>query len=294
MNNISLCIIKEFPSVKEGIFYLTKCSRQKLKKFNLSRKYLEKKCSKGMELNLPIDLVNQNMINPQYVGEEVPVSEDEKFLIISKPAQIHSHPLSYSESHNVLSFLRGSKWKDYLSINFENYDRGLIYRLDFETSGLILFAKTNEIYNSLRNTFSSSTKKKLYYALVEGNCSDHKDLVHFLSPSGKNGHKVLAHLTAERESKKACISIKQLRYDSAKQISLVQVDLKEGHRHQIRVQLAKIGNPIIGDPLYSLRKARRMYLHCHQYEIQIDKELYLYTDKKSDEFLKFFDFDGEL
>lgn len=271
---ITFCFIEEFPSLKEGIFRLTGVSKSKLKQFGINKNYLDKKILKKDLVSLPLNLLNQGQINPIYTGSEIKILfENEDILVLSKPENIHIHPLSYDESDNLLSFIRSYK-SELLEVNKDSYDRGLLYRLDYETSGAVYYIKKQVLFDTLRTHFSEQVKTKKYLAVVEGKIPEQGLLENHLKLSGAKGSKVII----DSAGKYCNLSYKRIEWNPEKDYSLVEVFLNQGFRHQIRVQLKEAGFPIIGDPLYGTRDADRMYLHCQQYLITINNSLYEIED----------------
>lgn len=262
---IGICFINDFPSLMEGISVLTGVSKNQIKKYLTKKELAQKVYPKG-EFSIPINILNNNKVNPKYSGPKINVLfEDENFIALSKPEQIHCHPLSYDEVDNVLSFLYSLSPK-LLKVNDKNYDRGLFYRLDYETSGLLYYAKSSSIQQKMRSTFLDIVKTKKYLAVVKGRAKDAAILVNKLETSGLKGRKViLSDNGVECES-----SYKLLDYNPKEDLSLIEVELKQGHKHQLRVQLSHVDLPILGDPLYSSNKSHRMFLHCHQYEFEFE------------------------
>ncbi|MFT6631375.1 MAG: 23S rRNA pseudouridine1911/1915/1917 synthase [Bacteriovoracaceae bacterium] len=291
-DKINFCFIGEFPSVMEGIIILTGLSKSQLKKFQLSKKYLQKTIRKGDIISLPINLLNQNMVNPVYVGPDVKILfENKNIITLSKPPRVHGHPLSYNESDNILSFLRKEGRATELEVNKANYDRGLLYRLDFETSGLIIYSKNEELYKVVRANLKEVIKTKTYLAVVDGKLNQEGLLTHYLKSFGKKGAKVEICSSSDIDSKKVECKVKLIEFNKEENLSLVEVELFQGARHQIRKQLEAIGNTIYGDPLYGSREAPRMYLHCWKYRIVWEEELLL-SDNNLSLFLKLFHFNG--
>jgi 23S rRNA pseudouridine1911/1915/1917 synthase len=289
MKKTSVCFLNNFPSVAEGIFSLTKCSKSRLKKLKISKNFLQKPIKYRDEIELPINLLNSGQINPLYSGGEVKILSREKdFVAISKPAKIHTHPLCYDESDNLLSFLRFRGEKDLLNINKDSYDRGLLYRLDFETSGLILYATNERVYAEVRDNFSKIAKTKKYRAVVIGKCNSKQDLKHFLNPSGIKNKLIKASDSFEEGSLESVLNIELIEYSLDMNLSLIEVELFEGHRHQIRAQMAAYGFPILGDPLYSKSESERMFLHCHSYTLEYNNEILVFKDKTPQSFLNLF------
>lgn len=262
MNKIALCFIHAYPSLSEGLILLNGISRSQQLKRGLKKNLLNTKVLPRAEFLLPSDVVNIGMINPNYQGEDVKIIEQTAEIVsLDKPAGIHCHPLKYDESNNLLSWLRSKGHSELLHVNKESYDRGLLYRLDFETSGLILMAKSNKVYKEIRSEFNRLAKQKIYFAKVIGNIDKQMEFRHFLKPSGPKGHKMIE----ANDGVEAVIKVEPIfTHDSC---TIVKVFLGQGHRHQIRAQLSLAGFPILGDELYGARKADRLYLHCYQYEI---------------------------
>jgi 23S rRNA pseudouridine1911/1915/1917 synthase len=274
-------------TLKEAIQKSLGSSGQQIKKY-FSSKEQDKKVFARDSVKLPISLVNHMKINPAYTGPVVTIiSEDEDFLVLHKPAGVHCHPHSYSDKDTLLNFLASiGKWEP-LFINQTNYDRGLLYRLDHETSGVMVLAKTEKAFKYIREHFDTSMKRKFYWAIVEGNFDKDGRWSHHFKATGLKGvkQKVLDHET--QGSQEGSLAVMKITSHEGK--SLVLVNLKTGLRHQIRAQLAHLGFPILGDELYGGRKAQRLYLHALRYEFFQTVE-----DPHAELFSLFFDLNGAL
>lgn len=290
MNNekkVNICFIKSFPSIKEGIFYLVpELSNSKLKSFKFKKKFLEKEVRIYDEISFPLDLINHNKINPLYTGRvnEV-IAENDNLIILSKAANVHSHPLDYNCSNNLLSWIVSTRYQSFLDVNKNSYDRGLIYRLDYETSGLIYYAKNNQTYQLLRDNFSTCVKSKTYLCLVQGRPRTTFDFSHYLSSSHSKGNLVSASNTGEFN---ANLSGQVLSYNEELNLSLLKIQLNQGRRHQIRVQLATEGFPILGDTKYGAKGAERLFLHCYRYSLELNQRTFTYKSSEFDLLDKYF------
>jgi 23S rRNA pseudouridine1911/1915/1917 synthase len=272
INNISLCSIDNFSSLEEMILDVFKVSKNQIKKSRLSKKKLARKIAPKDVIELPLNLVNYLLVNPEYSGEKpIILLENQSVLAISKPVKVHGHPLSYCESDNVLSYLNSIGRSDLLRVNESNYDRGLLYRLDFETSGLLILSKTNGLYNSARNNLEDIVKSKVYLAIVDGECRRDEKLSHYLKVGGSKNKDIEVFDQFVEGSKQVECNVKFLAYNKEQNLSLIEVTLFQGHRHQIRKQLQGIGHCILGDPLYGTREAERMFLHCWKYSINLSE-----------------------
>lgn len=263
MKTIGLSFLTPSPTLGEALQSLSGISRTQMQKQGLKKADLNRRVDQNSEFNLPINILNYGLINPNYKGSEVKIlTETNDLVVLSKPSKVHCHPLGYDEGDNVLSYLRSMGRSDLLRVNQAQFDRGLIYRLDYETSGLLLYAKLEELYHKLRDNFHSMVKKKKYLALVKGDFPKDLELKHLIEPSGPKGQKMKESVSG----KEAHIKVRLI--EKRNEFSFIEVELDQGLRHQIRVQLSLAGFPILGDELYGGQKSDRLYLHCYQYEIE--------------------------
>ncbi len=263
--SINFCLLNSISSVDEFLKQYFNCSASKLKKY-FAKSFLNRSLPAHSILDLPLNFVNDGLINPKYSGPEIKILfEDGKFLVMDKPTNLFVHPLTYDEGNNCLSFLR-QKFPELLEINKKNYDRGLLYRLDFETSGVLVYVKDKNDYLFLRKNFQEIAKKKLYLCAVSGECKLNNTYTHYFSSSQAKGKKVLVS-ELETEGEEGELSVSPVSYNGDTNITILQVELKSGLRHQIRAQLAFLGYPLCGDLLYGGAKARRLYLHAQLYEL---------------------------
>lgn len=241
-------------------------SKKQLKKY-LSKDQLQKKISDKSVLRIPIDLINQGEVFPYYTGQTLPTIffEDRNFIALEKPSFCHNHPLTYNEGDNILSYLRSINRHDLLLINKPHYDRGLLYRLDYETSGVMVFAKDELIYKNARNDFSKFMSKKIYHAVVVGDFNREGEHIHYLAAFGV-GKKQMRAVDETSEAERAESKIRKIKYEKSSNCSLLEIELKTGVRHQIRVQLKTLGFPILGDSLYGGGNFSRLCLHALNYQ----------------------------
>ena len=261
-------------------------SGQRIKKF-FPAKLLNTPVKKHQLLKLPVDLVNHLQINPIYQGSPCTILfENDNYLAVHKPRNIHSHPLKYSDTNTVLNFLVTIGRWDVLNINTENYDRGLLHRLDYETSGVLILAKNNEFLLNFRENFNERMKKKVYLAIVEGDFTQDGSQRHFFKGSGEKGSKQV--LSSDIEAQEAVSEIFKLT-SLKNNLTLVMVVLKTGIRHQIRAQLSTLGFPILGDTLYGGSESDRIYLHSWLYQWD-----FVVRDNDAELFSNFLDLDSAL
>ncbi len=282
MSTIDFQWLQDSGSFKEALQNLLGCSGQLLKK-HFSAKELSRFIKSKDISRLPLDLVNHLKINPIYDGPSIAIiHETNEYIAFHKPAFIHSHPLRYSDTNTTLNFLCSQGSDQCLAIGPDQYDRGLLYRLDFETSGLLMAAKTTLFHQKMREGFGHEMKRKLYLAIVTGDFNQEGEWTHYFKASGARGSRQTVSLRPSSDSFEGSFKVKKL--FSSDGLSLVLVELKTGLRHQIRAQLSYLGFPILGDELYGAPKAERLFLHAWRYEWSEALE-----DKNAELFDRFFD-----
>ncbi len=174
------------------------------------------------------------------------VYEDQDLLVVNKPAGLLVHPAGKNRSGTLLNMLL-----DYAQ-DFRKMERaGIVHRLDRDTSGLIIVAKNNSSYCSLKKQFKERKVKKKYLALVKGKFPFDKEEFNF--PLGRKENQITRGLSF-MEGKDAITRFGVLQ--TFKNASFLEVFIKTGRTHQIRVTLSFLGYPVIGDKKYGGRKTK--------------------------------------
>jgi 23S rRNA pseudouridine1911/1915/1917 synthase len=185
--------------------------------------------------------------------------EDEALIAIDKPAGVPSQPLQPNETGTVANALV-ARWPELAGVGDDPREAGLCHRLDVETSGVLLAAKTKEAWATMRGAFSEpGGVDKRYLALVRGPLADEGEIDLPLVHAGDHVRPALSGDDA-RPARSAFVV---LRRSGAS--SLVEVRLFTGVLHQVRAHLAAIGAPIIGDTRYGGRAHTgldRFFLHA--------------------------------
>lgn len=187
------------------------------------------------------------------------VYEDDAVAVVDKPAGMVVHP-SYGHTSGTLVNAVLARWPQ--TAEFTDVDRaGIVHRLDKDTSGVIVIAKTAAALASLREQFQARTIVKRYLALVDGTPETPEGIID--APIGRDPRqrKRMAVTRDGREAVSEYRMVEQFAYHS-----LLEVFPKTGRTHQIRVHLAFIGCPVVGDGVYGRRKQRiklkRHFLHA--------------------------------
>ena len=170
------------------------------------------------------------------------IAEDDEFLVINKPAGLVCHPTKGDEYSSLISRARL-----YLGTEGEPH---MINRLDRETSGIVIMAKTAEMNVALRKVWESRAVQKEYLAIVHGEL---RGAVTIEAPLAADEGSVVSIKDWVREdgagAKTQAYGLKTFEW-GGKVFSLVKVVLFTGRKHQIRIHLSYIGHPIVGDKLY--------------------------------------------
>jgi len=124
---------------------------------------------------------------------------------------------------------------------------GLVHRLDRPVAGIVVFAKTSKSASRLSEQFREREVGKIYTALVEGETEDRGQLIHFIK---KDTEKIVAVVGNEGDEGYQECRLEYERIKTNKKYSLLKINLLTGRFNQIRVQLAHIGHPIVGDTKY--------------------------------------------
>lgn len=186
-------------------------------------------------------------LKPEAVDFEV-IYEDGGMIVVNKPPGLVVHPAA---GHATGTLVHGllSHCKDFSGIGGE-LRPGIVHRLDKDTSGLLLVAKTDRVHVSLAGQFKSRTVRKEYLALVHGAMPAGRgeiDLPIARHPKKRKEMSVV-------EGGRTAVTVWRLTEEFEGPFSLLAVVLKTGRTHQIRVHMAHVGHPIVGDRVYGYGK----------------------------------------
>jgi len=213
-----------------------------------------------------IDYDHNEFVIPEI---EIPtVFEDPDCVVIIKPVGLLTHSKgAFNPEASVATWLH-NRIEDKTLIEVDehqpNQRAGIVHRLDRATSGVMIAAKTAKSLTWLQKQFAQRKVKKVYIAVVTGHLAQPEAIIDM--PIERNP-KAPATFRAGANGKSATTHYVVL--DTSEHYSLVELRPETGRTHQLRVHLAHLGHPIVGDVLYSGQEAPRLFLHARSLEITV-------------------------
>lgn len=189
------------------------------------------------------------------------VYEDEDILIVNKPAGILIH-----EDGNTTDTLT-NRVSHYFHQKGYDYPVLPAHRLDFDTSGIVLFAKHFISLAYLSREFHENKVKKTYIAVCHGYFKKPDGVINLNIGKDRHSNKQII-LDTGKEARTEYFVLEQ-----KNGLSRVEIHILEGRRHQIRVHLAHLGNPVVGDKLYGKNGSTRMLLHAKKIQFNHPRTL---------------------
>ncbi len=229
------------------------------------------KPEEGDEIEICFRATPEPSLEPEKIALNI-LYEDEHLLAVNKPSGMVTHPAPGNWSGTFVNALL-FHCKD-LAPGSDPLRPGIVHRLDKETTGVLIAAKTREAHQKLIEAFSSRKIEKTYLAI----CLSKPANGVVQTKIGRHPVKRKEMAVLEDRGREAITSIQVLAFNE--RLSLVLAKPKTGRTHQIRVHLKHIGCPILGDPVYGSEKANHnlhaerllLHAHCLQLEHPITKE----------------------
>jgi 23S rRNA pseudouridine1911/1915/1917 synthase len=182
-------------------------------------------------------------VRPEQVAGVDIVYDDDDIVVIDKPVGVAAHPSLGWSGPDVLSHLTGAGFR--ISTSGVPERRGIVQRLDVGTSGLMVVAKSERAYTILKRAFRSRSVEKVYHALVQGHPDPFTGTIE--APIGR--HPGADYKMAVMERGRHSVT----RYSTLEAFvaaTLLEIKLETGRTHQIRVHMAAIRHPCVGDLMY--------------------------------------------
>jgi 23S rRNA pseudouridine1911/1915/1917 synthase len=210
-----------------------------------------KRLSRGDFVEIELDLERESAMRPQELPLEI-VYEDNDLIVLNKPAGLLVHPTHREKSGTILNAL-----SFYLNpLGCTGTRPGLVHRLDKDTSGLLVIAKTTHSHRILAKQFRLKSVEKKYLAVVEGMIKNESGTID--KPIGRFAETKSWNIKPDGKAAETRFKVLERRTDS----TLLLLEPVTGRTNQLRIHCAAIGHPILGDTKRGGREFPRLCLHA--------------------------------
>ena len=211
------------------------------------------------------------------------IKEEKNYLVVNKPAGLVVHSDGRTEEKTLCDFLikkypeiKGVGEPLELSDGSQIERPGIVHRLDRDTSGVMLVARTEDGFNFLKNLFKNREVSKTYHAFVYGNIKEDSLIIDDpIGRSKKDFRQWMSGDKARGTLRPAVTEIEVLKRSDKKDITFIEARPKTGRTHQIRVHLKSRNNQIVGDSLYAPNREGLLgfnRLALHSFKISFKNE----------------------
>ena len=207
-----------------------------------------RKLSAGDRISLMIPEPRELDVEPEDIPLDI-VYEDSSLLVVNKPKGMVVHPAAGNENGTLVNALL-YHCRDSLSGINGVLRPGIVHRIDKDTSGLLMVAKTDPAHRSLAEQIKEHSFTREYLVIVYGNIRDDSGTVD--APIGRHKTDRKRMAVTQHNSREAVTHFEVL--ERFGDFTLVRCRLETGRTHQIRVHMAHIGHPVAGDPVYGPKK----------------------------------------
>lgn len=260
-------------------------------------------------------LVDGKKIKPSYIlkeGDKIEISQikkekgmvsnkeirfkilyqDKNLIVIDKPAGLQVHPDQRGNNDTLVNGLL-LKFPEIKNVGDEpNMRPGIVHRLDKDTSGIMVVARNQDAFNELKSRFKNREIEKKYWAIVYGILNEKKGIIEKpLARSSNYKKQVVAGRKTKTKIRPAITEYRVLK--GFENYSLIEASPKTGRTHQIRVHLASIGHPVVGDEKYRSKmikkssRAKRQLLHAKSLAFELFGKKYAFSSELPQDFNDF-------
>lgn len=185
------------------------------------------------------------------------IYEDKSIMVISKPPGMVVHPAPGNWDGTLVNALLGHDQASFNKMSEDTVRPGIVHRLDKDTSGLIVVGKTSSATHKLTDSFKKKEIQKLYLTLVLGKFNRSSGTLHSMIKRSSHHRQKMAVSKDKNKGKEAITNYNVITSNDV--VSLVKVGLDTGRTHQIRVHMAHIKHPVVGDNKYGHTKFNKRY-----------------------------------
>ena len=211
---------------------------------NSAKQKISYKVNSGDKIEITIPEPKKIDLKPQDIKVEI-VYEDNDIIVVNKPKGLVVHPAVGNPDGTLVNAIMNI-CKDSLSGIGGEVRPGIVHRLDKDTTGLLIVAKNDKAHINLSEQIKNREVKKIYIALVRGNIPENEATINM--PIGRST-KDRKKMAVVKNGKEAVTHFKVI--DRFKNYTLLEIKIDTGRTHQIRVHMAEIGYPVVGDMVYS-------------------------------------------
>jgi len=210
----------------------------------------------GDRIDIDIPPTPPQELKPEAIPLKI-IYEDDDLLVVDKPAGLTVHPAPGHPAHTLVNAILAHF--PHLADIGDSLRPGVVHRLDKDTSGVMLVAKNNAAQIHLARQFKSHSVTKAYLALVKGKLTPENGIIEADIGRDPRNRKRMAVVAAGREARTEYRVVKYIG-----DYTLLEVMPETGRTHQIRVHLAAIGFPVVGDKVYGVKSPHlsRQFLHA--------------------------------
>lgn len=221
-----------------------------------------RRLNEGDQVKAVIEVQEEYKVVPQDIPLDI-VYEDKDIIVINKARGMVVHPAAGNPDGTLVNALLYHCQGELSGINGV-IRPGIVHRLDKDTSGVMVAAKTDEAHKGLAEQIKAHSAHRTYWALVHGNISEERGIVD--APIGRHPKDRIKMAVTFKGGREAVTHFKVLkRYGD---YTWVECKLETGRTHQIRVHMAYIHHPVVNDPLYGYKKddfpieGQALHSHC--------------------------------
>ena len=230
------------------------------------------------EIEVELVEIQATVFEPENIPLDI-VYEDEYLAVINKPSGMVVHPgagVQTGTLANAIAFHFAESFAEQNRDNPGSTRIGIVHRLDKDTSGLIVVAKSDEMHEALSEQFREREVYKSYVALVHGSLEQNMGKVD--APIGRNKHNRLRMKVATHGRSAVSLWKVRKRFDK---FTLLDVEIKTGRTHQIRVHMGYLNHPVVGDEIYNEGRDNTVMDHTARNGIASMRRFFLHAEKLS-------------
>ena len=204
-----------------------------------------------------IIVIDTNSKNTSNLAFDI-LFEDNNIIVVNKPSGLLTIATAKEKEKTLYHMI-----SEYLKTKNKNNKVFVVHRLDKDTSGIVIFSKDMKTKNLLQDNWNDIVKLREYVAIVHGNINKKEDTIKQKLKQTKTN---LVYVTKDIDGKEAITHYKVIKENE--EYSELEIKIETGRKNQIRVALASINHPIVGDKKYGIKdNANRLYLHANRLKI---------------------------